>query len=87
MSCWDKSHNFYVKHDVFKVYKENDSNKETTFAKLIRSSALNKQRLLALQAAELGELQNQTLPVPSVIDAMLNTNNNDDAHLNMTITL
>eukprot|EP00957_Ditylum_brightwellii_P135617 10341343-Ditylum_brightwellii.AAC.1 len=87
MSCWDKCHTFYVKHDVFTIYKEKESNKETTFAKLTRSSALNKHRLLALQAAELGELQNQTLSLPSVIDATLKTNINDDVHLSMTITL
>eukprot|EP00957_Ditylum_brightwellii_P005167 393917-Ditylum_brightwellii.AAC.1 len=87
MSCWDKCHTFYVKHDVFSVYKQNDSNKETAFAKMKRSSALNKHWLLVLQSAELGELQNQTLLVPSVIDAAFNTNNNDDVHLNMTITL
>eukprot|EP00957_Ditylum_brightwellii_P181181 13801045-Ditylum_brightwellii.AAC.1 len=84
MSCWDKCHTFYVKQNVFKIYKEKNSNKETTFAQLNRSSALNK---FSLQATELGELQNQTLPIPSVIDATFNTNNNDDAHLNMTITL
>eukprot|EP00957_Ditylum_brightwellii_P193415 14727238-Ditylum_brightwellii.AAC.1 len=87
MSYWDKCHIFYVKHDVFKIYKERDSNKETTFAKLNRTSSLNKQHLLSLQAAELSELQNQTLPVPSVIDATFNTNDNGDVHLDMIITL
>eukprot|EP00957_Ditylum_brightwellii_P184265 14035160-Ditylum_brightwellii.AAC.1 len=69
------------------MYKQSDINKETTFAKLNRSSALNRQWLIVSRSAVIGELQDQTLPVPSVIDTTFNKKNNDDVHLNMTITL
>eukprot|EP00957_Ditylum_brightwellii_P013006 982758-Ditylum_brightwellii.AAC.1 len=87
MSSWDKCHGFYLKHDVFKIDPKMDNNKDITFTKVNRSSALNKKWLQVLQAATVGDLHNQTLIVPPVIDATCNAEMDDSVESNTTVNL
>eukprot|EP00957_Ditylum_brightwellii_P052173 3955465-Ditylum_brightwellii.AAC.1 len=87
MSCWDKYHGYYLKHDVFKNYPKRDDNKDIKFAQVNKSSALCKKWLQALQTATLGGLYNQTLAVPKVIDATCNDENDDSLESNMTLNV
>eukprot|EP00957_Ditylum_brightwellii_P205220 15342905-Ditylum_brightwellii.AAC.1 len=87
MSCWDKYCGYSLKHDVFKIYPKRDDNKDITFAQVNRPSALCKKRLQILQATTLGDLQNQTLVVPKVIDATCNDETDDSLESNMTLNV